>query len=67
MLSSSGELFYPSYRAGTSGSAGTQSGGTMSQYGSQYLAKQGYTYDEILSYYYSYSNVSSGAITTFSY
>lgn len=67
MLNSSGELFYPSYRAGTSGSAGTAHGGIMYQYGSQYLATSGYNYNQILNYYYSNSSVSAGALTTFSY
>lgn len=67
MENSNNEIFYPSYRAGTSGTAGTKYGGILYQYGSQYLANQGYTYDNILDYYYSYSTVSPGAITTFSY
>lgn len=67
MENSENEIFYPSYRAGTSGTAGTQYGGILYQYGSQYLAGLGYIYDEILDYYYSYSDVSSGKITTFSY
>lgn len=68
MENSDHEIFYPAYGRGVSGEAGEQYSGKLSQYGSQYLAKQeSYTYDEILDYYYSFSGVSTDAITTFSY
>ncbi|MCL2343083.1 MAG: SpoIID/LytB domain-containing protein [Firmicutes bacterium] len=46
-------LFYLAYNSGTSGSAGTQNSGVVSQYGTQYLANtKGYGYVDILKYYY---------------
>lgn len=68
MADSTKKLFYPEYAAGTKGSAGTQSGGQLKQWGSQYLASdKGYTYKQILNYYYEGSSYSSGSLVFFSY
>lgn len=40
MANSQYNLFFPEYAKGNSGTAGTQGGGQMKQYGSQYLAQQ---------------------------
>lgn len=37
MADSTGKIFFPEYAQGVSGQAGTQSGGQVKQYGSQYL------------------------------
>ena len=67
MMNSDGALFYPSYRAGDYDSSG-KNGGICKQHGSHYLDKEkGYTYWEILKYYYDSSDVSSGNIKKFSY
>ncbi|PYG89158.1 stage II sporulation protein [Ruminiclostridium sufflavum DSM 19573] len=65
--SSSDNIFNAQYRAGTSGSPGTQYGGVLSQYGTQYLATTGGYSNaiSILRYYYSYSDKSSGDIKIF--
>ena len=60
MANSSGFLFFPYYAAGTKGEAGAKASGKVRQYGTQYLARQGYTYKEILNYYYSGSEFSPG-------
>lgn len=62
MANSSGYLFFPEYAAGVSGQAGTKGGGQLKQWGSQYLAKQGYNYEQILNYYYSGSVYSRGDV-----
>ena len=68
MADSVNKLFYPEYAAGTKGSAGTQSGGQLKQWGSQYLASEkGYTYKQILNYYYKGSSYSSGNLVFFAY
>lgn len=68
MADSTNKLFFPEYAAGTKGSAGTQSGGQLKQWGSQYLASEkGYTYKQILNYYYKGSSYSSGSLVFFSY
>lgn len=67
MMNSDGALFYPSYRAGDYDNSG-KNGGVCKQNGSHYLDKEkGYTYWEILKYYYDNSDVSSGSIKKFSY
>jgi peptidoglycan hydrolase-like amidase len=65
VANSSKAIFNAQYRAGTSGVAGTQYGGVASQYGTQYLASEGYYPVQILDYYYSNSSVSTGSITSF--
>lgn len=68
MADSVNRLFYPEYAAGTKGSAGTQSGGQLKQWGSQYLASEkGYTHRQILNYYYAGSSYSTGSLVFFSY
>lgn len=67
MADTYGLLFFPRYEAGTSGEAGTKGSGYVKQRGTQYLAKQGYTYQQILNYYYSGSDYSSGDLKFFSY
>lgn len=67
MADTYGLLFYPEYRSGTSGVIGTKASGIMQQYGSQALAKKGYTYKQILNYYYSGSEYSSGDVKLFGY
>lgn len=59
------KLFFPEYGAGTSGTAGTQGTGRLLQWGSQYLAQQGYTFYYILNYYYNGSSYSpNGEVKT---
>lgn len=65
MANSSSQIFFPEYAAGVSGQAGPQSGGQLKQWGSQYLAQQGYKYDYILNYYYKGSVYSSGNLIFF--
>lgn len=68
MADSTNKLFFPEYAAGTEGSAGTQSGGQLKQWGSQYLAsKKGYNCGQILNYYYKGSAYSSGYLAFFEY
>ncbi len=68
MADSTNKIFYPEYAAGTEGSAGKQSGGQLKQWGSQYLASEkGYTYKQILNYYYKGSSYSSDSLVFFSY
>lgn len=62
MANSSGYIFFPRYAAGISGQAGPKGGGQLKQWGSQYLAKQGYDYKQILNYYYSGSDDSTGDV-----
>ena len=61
---SNNKIFRAEYRTGTSGDPGNEHGGKMSQYGSRYLAQQGYDFIDICDYYYSYSERSSGPIKT---
>ncbi|MEC1177163.1 SpoIID/LytB domain-containing protein [Metasolibacillus meyeri] len=51
MLRSQGP-FDAQYRAGSQGSTGTNGGNILSQWGTVQLANQGYTYTQILKYYY---------------
>lgn len=68
MANSSDLLFFPEYARGTEGSAGTESGGQLKQWGSQYLATElNYTASQILNYYYKGSDYSSGSLKFFSY
>jgi hypothetical protein len=63
-VSSTGKAFYMAYYAGSYNATGENSG-QMRQNGSSYLADQGYTWQEILSYYYddsSYNNGNTGTI-----
>ncbi|MGM0836336.1 MAG: hypothetical protein ACQEV7_09275 [Bacillota bacterium] len=60
-------LFLTEYLAGTLGSAGTRSTGKVSQYGSKYLAEQGWFVNEILGYYYDGSSKVGGTAKTFEY
>ena len=62
-----GILFFPRYEAGVSGQAGTEGSGHVKQYGTQYLARQGWSYQKILNYYYSGSDYSIGDVKFFSY
>ena len=64
MRNSNGVVFEAAHGRGTEGEAGTAWTGWMSQYGSQHIALTfpEYEYDVILSYYYSYSDVSEGLI-----
>lgn len=65
MVSSSGELFYSAYFAGTSSTTGKGTG-QLRQNGSEYLATQyNYTWKNILHYYYdnsSYNNPDVGTV-----
>lgn len=67
MADSAGILFFPEYAAGTSGSTGTKASGQLKQWGSQKLAQSGYSYKQILNYYYSGSCYSSGDVNLFGY
>ena len=67
MANSSGKLFFPRYIAGKSGNKGSKGCGVLEQYGSQKLAAEGYTYRQILNYYYSGSDYSSGDVSLFGY
>ncbi|WP_438349448.1 SpoIID/LytB domain-containing protein [Paenibacillus sp. FA6] len=69
MRNTDGKVFDAQYRAGTSGDIGTAFGGVLSQHGTQYIANTypEYDYYTILSYYYSFSDKSSGYIQTGSY
>lgn len=67
MANSSGKLFFPRYFAGNEGSKGTKGSGVLEQYGSQKLATNGYTYQQILNYYYSGSAYSAGDVNLFGY
>lgn len=67
MADSAGKIFFPRYVAGTSGVRGQQGGGVVSQYGTQKLASEGFTYKQILNYYYSGSEFSSGDVSFFGY
>lgn len=63
----SGRLFFPTYSLGTVGQKGTQCSGHATQYGTDALAKEGYSYHGILNYYYSGSEYSSGDLNFFGY
>lgn len=67
MADTSGCLFFPSYAKGTSGATGTRASGQLKQYGSKKLAENGYSYKQILNYYYSGSSVSYGDVNLFGY
>lgn len=68
MADSSGKLFFPWYAAGTSGSRGTKGSGILQQRGTQKLAStDGYSCRQILNYYYSGSDYSSGDVSLFGY
>lgn len=67
MANHGGCLFFPNYKEGSEGSLGTKASGELKQWGSQALASQGYTYKQILNYYYSGSDYSSGDLNFFSY
>ena len=59
MISSSAsgsKIFFPNYRAGTKGVAGSSGTGRMYQYGSDYLADSGMNWMKILHYYYDNSD-----------
>ncbi|MBY0160813.1 SpoIID/LytB domain-containing protein [Cytobacillus firmus] len=64
MRNSDGVVFDTQYRAGTEGQPGTESGGVLSQHGTQYLATNYplWNYRAILGYYYNFSDKSSGYI-----
>lgn len=66
MRNSAGKVFDAQYRAGTQGEIGKAFGGVLSQWGTQYIATNypEYDYYTILSYYYSFSDKSSGYIQT---
>lgn len=65
MESSEGYIFEASYKAGEKGKAGTKHGGELKQWGSVYLAGQGYKWNEILHYYYDCSGVSGDGVRIF--
>ncbi|KAA8746966.1 SpoIID/LytB domain-containing protein [Paenibacillus sp. UASWS1643] len=69
MVNSDGKVFDAQYRAGSEGDIGTAWGGVLSQWGTQYIAQNypEYNYYTILSYYYSFSDKSSGYIQTGNY
>lgn len=67
MASHDGRLFFPLYKLGVKDQIGEKSSGELKQYGSQKLASDGYKYNQILNYYYSGSDYSSGDINIFSY
>ncbi|WP_433751905.1 hypothetical protein [Paenibacillus amylolyticus] len=69
MVNSDGKVFDAQYRAGSEGNIGTAWGGVLSQWGTQYIAQnyREYNYYTILSYYYSFSDKSSGYIQTGNY
>lgn len=62
---SNGKIFYMNYEAGRYNSYG-KNDGVLKQYGSSYLADQGYSWQDILHYYYdnsSTNNPNTGIIT----
>lgn len=67
MANTAGRIFFPKYVAGTSGSKGTKGSGELKQWGSQKMATEGYSCEQILNYYYSGSDYSSGNVNLFSY
>lgn len=67
MADTNGFIFFARYGAGTSGQTGSKGSGLLLQYGSKKLAENGYSYSQILNYYYSGSNVSSGNVNLFGY
>ena len=67
MADSAGILFFPEYAKGSPGQTGPKAGGQLKQYGSQALAKNGYTCKQILNYYYSGSVYSKGGVNLFGY
>lgn len=62
IVNSNSKVFFPEYGRGTYGKKGTRASGRLLQYGSQKLANEGYTYKQILNYYYSGSSCSSGSV-----
>ena len=64
---SAGKIFETQYVAGTSGTAGSGNTGKISQYGSKYLAENGWTYMSICAYYYNVSDKSNQRISQFTY
>lgn len=67
MADSSGILFFPEYAKGSDGQIGPKACGQLKQYGSQALARKGYTCKQILNYYYSGSVYSKGDVNLFGY
>lgn len=68
IVNSAYQIFFPEYGAGTKDTAGTAGTARLLQYGTQYLADSlGYTYKEILDYYYANSDCSAGSIKYVSY
>ncbi len=60
---SKGNFFETQYRAGTSGSYGTKSGGVVYQWGTKKLADEGYGYLYILQYYLNGVSYNDGSTT----
>lgn len=60
-LSSNNMLFFMNYQAGSYNGNGYHSG-EMMQNGSSYLANQGYTWDQILHYYYDNSSLNNPGV-----
>lgn len=64
MFANNGQVFYAAYFAGSRNAAG-QSSGQLRQNGSDYLAMNGYTWREILHYYFdnsAYNNPNTGRV-----
>lgn len=62
VVNSSSKIFFPEYGQGDVGVIGTARSGRLLQYGSKKLAENGKTYLQILNYYYSGSDCSSGDV-----
>lgn len=62
MFDPNGKLFIAKYGRGKEGEAGRKGQGLVSQYGSHYLAQQGWSPTDILRYYYDDSDLFAGKI-----
>lgn len=62
VVNSNSKVFFPEYGTGTNGQTESSKTGRLLQYGSKLLAEQGKTYIQILNYYYSGSDCSSGDV-----
>ena len=66
-IAQGGYLFYAAYLSGTSGQIGEESSGTVLQHGTKKLDDDGYTYKNILRYYYDGSQRTYGNDIAFYY
>ncbi|WP_455716858.1 hypothetical protein [Anaerosporobacter sp.] len=62
VVNSSSKVFFPEFGTGTEGKTGSSKTGRLLHYGSKLLDEQGKTYLQILNYYYSGSDCSSGDV-----